>query len=335
MACTAPQALWAQENHPAGTMNEAMAGDSTDMRFGLYIDNISNIDYAHHTYNVVFYVWNNTIGEFVDLESDLDVLNTLKKDVLYREKDSIWVDGVCYYSHLIKFNCTILNALNLNMFPFDENALHIDMELLSHNSGERTILLDQKNSRLKPDFIKDWQVYDAEFKTSANSWNSNFGDFSAAEQPVFEDRFKTLSSDEIPQFDTLHAVVHLRRDAWGIYFKLFFVLFLSMIMAASSVFLPNNKSEEKISIIVGSLFAAIGNKYITDSVIPLADAFGLSDIIHLLTIFGLLVLVFYAIYEQRRQLADSLRSDLIIFTATLLGYTLAVAGFTYFFSHTS
>ncbi|MFM7311207.1 MAG: hypothetical protein ACKOZY_11405, partial [Flavobacteriales bacterium] len=58
-----PHTLSAQESGPVHASGTAMEGDSTDMRFGLYIDNISNIDYAHHTYNVVFYVWNNTIGE--------------------------------------------------------------------------------------------------------------------------------------------------------------------------------------------------------------------------------------------------------------------------------
>jgi len=317
--------------NPSDSLTNIGPNEMSDMRMGIYIDNISDIDYSNHTYNVVFYVWNNTRDEFVNLLDELDVLNTLKKEILYDERDSVWVDQHCYYSHMIKLHCTILNELNLTQFPFDQNELNLNMELLSHLSGQRKVLLDHQNSRLSPDFIKDWTVDTTELTISSNGWNSNFGDFGEVDILHNQDPFKTLPQDHLPKFDTINAVVHLTRDSWGIFYKLFFVLFLSMIMACSSIFLPNDKSEEKISIIVGSLFAAIGNKYITDSLIPIVDSFGLSDIIHLLTIFGLLILVFYAIYEQRRRLEDSLKKDIVMFAIILVAYFSLVTLFTYNF----
>jgi len=294
------------------------------LRMGLYIDNICNIDYQNQTYTVVCYIWNNTIGEFINLESDLDFLNYLEKDLLYDEKDSAFIEGVWYYSHMIKVKCVVLNDYDLRYFPFDNITLRLQMELLSHFSGEKDVLIDTTNSHLIPDFLKEWRVQNAEISLSQNSWNSNFGDFEEDSLTIGEDEFKTKGKNSLPLFDTLNAKISLKRDSWGIYFKLFFVLFLSLIMAASSVFLPNEKSEEKISIIVGGLFASIGNKYITDSIIPVMDSFGLSDRLHLITIFGLLVLVLYAIYEQRLRLNDSVKKEIAIFSSVILIYFGAV-----------
>jgi hypothetical protein len=76
---------------------------------------------------------------------------------------------------------------------------------------------------------------------------------------------------------------------------------------------PNDHSEEKIGLIVGSLFTTVGNKYVTDDILPIQNVLNLSDKLHLLTIFIITLIATHAILEQRLKLRNSLKNDLIAF----------------------
>jgi hypothetical protein len=140
-----------------------------------------------------------------------------------------------------------------------------------------------------------------------NLWNSDFGNLKG-----------------IKEVDAISLNLELSRNAWPIYFKLFSILFLSFILACLSFFLPNQKSEEKVAIVVGALFTSIGNKYITESIIPMSNNFGLSDQIHFTTLFFILLIIMFAIYELRRKIRDSILLDSSIFAIFLVIYAITI-----------
>ena len=140
-----------------------------------------------------------------------------------------------------------------------------------------------------------------------NRWDSDFGNLKGS-----------------TEVDAISLDLELSRNAWPIYFKLFAILFLAFILATLSFFLPNQKSEEKVSIVVGALFTAIGNKYITESVIPISNHLGLSDLIHFSTILFILVIIIFGIVEQRKKIKDSILLDFSIFTTFIVLYAVTV-----------
>ncbi len=79
-----------------------------------------------------------------------------------------------------------------------------------------------------------------------------------------------------------------------------------------------------ISSVIGALFAAIGNKYITESIIPISNDFGLSDQIHFITILFVLFFILFAIIEQRKGLKDSIKFDFLIFLGSSILYILII-----------
>ena len=79
-----------------------------------------------------------------------------------------------------------------------------------------------------------------------------------------------------------------------------------------------------MAIVVGALFAAIGNKYITESIIPISNDFGLSDQIHFTTILFILLFILFVIMEQRREFKDSIKFDFLLFIVSLILYLLIV-----------
>ena len=79
-----------------------------------------------------------------------------------------------------------------------------------------------------------------------------------------------------------------------------------------------------MAIVVGALFAAIGNKYITESIIPISNNFGLSDQIHFTTISFILLFILITIIEQRGEFKDSFKFDFLIFIVSSISYLLII-----------
>jgi hypothetical protein len=323
-----PLVIFSQENKEVKVTTDL---DTNHVRLGIYVDVISHVDVTNDTYTVVFYLWCNSVGQLIKMEENTDVLNCIDKKIIFREVDSVYADGRWYYSEMLKVKSVVLNSFNTENYPFDDCKLNLDIEILDHIQGNRVLIIDEANSRTIPDFISGWMITKSTKEILSQSWNSNFGDMSPTAPAEYLDEFKTIDNNHSPSYETLHIAIYLERGSWGIYFKLFFVLFLSMLLALSSVFLPNSKSEEKISIIIGALFAAVGNKYITDSNIPIFESFGLSDNLHLITVSGLLMLVVYAIVEQRKKMQDSLKQDFGLFLSGIAAYFSVVFLVTYFF----
>jgi hypothetical protein len=211
------------------------------------------------------------------------------------------------FNELVKVKIKNISNFKLNSFPFDTNEILLNIELAGHFPGELKINLDQINSTINPNINPQWKISMSPLTYIRNIWNSDYGNLK-----------------DIKEVDAIQTKLVLKRNAWPIYFKLFSILFLAFILACLSFFLPNQKSEEKVAIVVGALFTAIGNKYITESIIPMSNNFGLSDQIHFTTLFFILLIIIFAIYEQRWKIRDSILLDSSIFASFLVVYAITI-----------
>jgi len=278
-----------------------------EISIGLWIDQIGNIDYGYNTYEVIFYLWINSKDSIYDFKNNFDLANSWDSEILYHQIDSIEYNGGKKFNELIKIKTKNATKLSLSDFPFDKNLINLDIELVAHYVGDIKINIDQNNSKINPELHKQWEIKMFPIKHRKIQWGSEFG-----------------SLKNLNEGDSISSTLELSRNAWPIYFKLFSILFLSFILASMSFFLPNQKSEEKVAIVVGALFAAIGNKYITESIIPISNDFGLSDQIHFITILFILLFILFAIIEQRRGFKDSIKFDVLIFLGSSILYALII-----------
>jgi hypothetical protein len=284
---------------------------------GIYIDNVYNIDYINSTYEVVFYLWANSYGDLYDINSNLiDIDKSIEIELIYKETDSIVIASIGKkFNCLAKFKVKMLNETDISKFPFDNLILNLDIELLGHYRGQKNIVIDHKNSLIKPNFIDKWKLDSADIIVKSAKWSSNFGDI----------KKKNIS------LDTLHTSIVLSRDSWNLYWKMFLVLFISFFICSLNLFLPNKQSEAKFALIVGSLFTAIGNKYITESYLPFSDKLNLSDCLHIVTFLFISFYTLFAIYEQRTKKLDSLKSDFYCLLITIFFYVTIIVLTTYYF----
>jgi hypothetical protein len=84
--------------------------------------------------------------------------------------------------------------------------------------------------------------------------------------------------------------------------------------------------EARFGLSVGSLFAAVGNKYIIDSILPESSTFTLVDSLHALTFTSILITIIMSVYSLTlaniKQLKKANRVDKLSSRILLIAYLL-------------
>ena len=200
-----------------------------------------------------------------------------------------------------KVRAKFLNRFNVNSFPYDQQVIHINMEFIKETADLCVVKQSPEHlCNFSPENIEDFE--EKKFKTTqklyTEDYKTNFGNYNLG---------KSAS------YNRLEIDIHLDRHSNTIALKLFITLLIAFLLASSSILLPLEMSEEKFALIVGSLFTAIGNKYITDGMLPFTGNFNLSDTLHILTFIFITIMSFYAVIEQRYRIDRSKKWDMFIF----------------------
>ncbi len=278
---------------------------------GIYIEDIHGIDYQESKFEIVLWVWINSKDGTYNFEEELDIPNSINLNVSSVLYDST---NLGLYHSECKITATVLNKYDVKNYPFDQQNIKFCLEFSRYSSDEINLTIDKKQSKIIPEYIEDWVTKSYKLNIVANDYKSNFGD---------------LHTNQSIAYPGINLDIKLERNAWNLYYKSFITLFLSFLLASLSLFYPNNHSEEKIGLIVGSLFTTVSNKYITDDILPIQNSLNLSDKMHLLTILVITCIAAYAIFEQRFKLKDSLRNDLIVLVLFIGIFISGIFYFTY------
>lgn len=265
------------------------------IKTGVYVEDIYKIDYVNSTYDVVLWIWVNSDDEYYDIQKYIDIINST--EINYNYGNQFKLKNGKYHSE-IKATVRVLNQYDINKFPFDVQKLNLNIEFFKKTNGYYKIHFDMKNSRFSPEYIEKWRQLQVKTFFIHNHYNSNFGNDDISKKTKYE---------------ALKVEIKLKRNQWSLFVKLFLTLFISFFLASFSLFLPNKLSEEKIGLMLASLFASVGNKYITDNALPVQDTLNLSDKLHILTICFIAIFAAYAIYEQRKKLKDNRKVDYLLF----------------------
>jgi hypothetical protein len=275
--------------------NSVFSKSKEKVEFGIYVEDIYNIDYINSSYDIVFWVWVNAEDEYYNPNEYIDFVRST--DIKFNYPSQFQLNDGRYHSET-KVTARILNQFDATAFPFDIQYINFHFEFFKLTRGESILVFDEKNSRLIPEYIQKWRILKVDHKILNNRYSTNFGYHDLGKRIVYQG---------------LNVKIELERNKWSLFIKMFLTLFISFFLASFSLFLPNKLSEEKIGLMLASLFASVGNKYITDSSLPVQDTLNLSDKLHVLTIVFVALFAIYAIYEQRKKIKDNRRLDYFMF----------------------
>lgn len=253
-----------QEEDPAETVPDTV-------KAGAYIINIHDINFRDKEYTIRFWLWMLYDNPSFDFATQIDIPNA--KDIETPVPLMDLIDGKTW--QLMKMKCTMKQNWNVDDFPFDKQHLMVRVENSVYDNKTLVYELDKSGSTYDRELTIDgWNISNFEVNTSVNEYTTVFGD---------------------PNNDALHSEyasfnisMDIERDAWGLFAKIFIGMYIAFLISIISFALRPSELEPRFGLPVGGLFAAVGNKYIIDSLLPESTNFTLVDTLHTITFLGIL-----------------------------------------------
>jgi len=254
------------------------------VRAGVYVISVHDINFRDKEYTMRFWLWFLYNNPDFDFSRQLDIPNAKEIDIQEIITDSL--DGKAWV--IMKMKCTMKQNWSVHNFPFDRQKLKMHIENTLFDRRSLVFVPDEPGSTFdKDDALDGWTIRGFRVSEAKNSYPTGFG-----------------SGDNDPQdFSSFNVTLDLERNAWGLFMKIFLGMYIAFLIATISFTPHPSEMEPRFGLPVGGLFAAVGNKYIIDSILPESSAFTLVDTLHALTfigIFGTLLVSAIALKQHDR-----------------------------------
>jgi hypothetical protein len=266
----------------------ARAQDSTvqaspdTVRVGAYVISVHDINFHEREYTIRFWLWFLHNNADFDFSKQLDIPNAKTIDAPEMIYDSL--EGKAWV--IMKMKCIMKENWNVVDFPFDEQHLKVQIENTLFDKKSLVFLADTAGSKFDDDdAIDGWRIVNFKVSTRENAYQTGFGDA----------RPGHLAST----FSQFYIEMDIERNAWGLFAKIFIGMYFAFFIAIISFAPRPSELEPRFGLPVGGLFAAVGNKYIIDSLLPESSSFSLVDTLHALTFFGIFVTLLISAYLLR------------------------------------
>jgi hypothetical protein len=272
---------------------------------GVFVTDLYDFNLGEQSFSVTFWIWMNYKNDSLDLLNNAEIINA--KESSY-ELATIENRGEYNYASQ-KGKATIKKKWNISNFPFDKQELKVMIESGDEDTSTLIFVNDVKNSQLDKNVELDgWQVHSFKTSSKIRTYKTNYGD------PDIK------GSSSFPLFE---FSITLKRNSWGLFFKMFTGVYIAFCISMI-VFIMGPENAERFGLLVGALFAAIGNKYIVDSILPETENYTLIDKVHTLTFVYIFfsILVTVIVYQldraDKRQIAKI--TDWIVLAIFIISY---------------
>lgn len=257
-----------------------------DIICGAYPISIYDFDFTHNNFKTTFYFWALSKTGY-DAGKNVEIANATEYKVNFSDVDK--VPG--FDRNTVRYTATVMTDWDLTYFPFDRQTLVVNMEDSVYAEDQVRLIADEKNSSLARSFLADeWELKKFELKTDTHLYDTNFGDPSVKNS----------------KFSRLKLIFHVKRFGESLYIGLFIGFFIAFFLCMISYISPIEEIGFRGSLMLGAIFATIGNKYVIEQSIPpntyvlLFDAFQV--ITFMVIIYTLFVIIFcHKFYNSGKQ----------------------------------
>lgn len=254
-----PLFVQAQDDKPPDTV-----------KIGAYIISVHDINFHEKQYTIRMWLWLLYKNLEFDFAEQIDIPNA--KQIDEPEVIMDMVDGRMW--QLMKMKCIMKKNWKVGDFPFDKQRLVVHIENSIYDNSSLVFVPDQEGSTFDRELTLDgWRITNFEVNTDTHEYTTVFGD---------------------PDSDMLHSeyasfniVMDIERDAWGLFMKIFIGMYIAFMISVLSFTTKPSELEPRFGLPVGGLFAAVGNKYIIDSLLPESSSFTLVDSLHATTFMAI------------------------------------------------
>lgn len=209
-------------------------------------------------------------------------------DVNYDEK--VFFDGDSINVSIGYFEGDLFHKWDLRDFPFDTQELKLkfsskfDTSLVVLNEG------DFQKSRIvfdDIDYLKEGYVIDA-LKVTKSSSSGPVLNFADSTRPAV--------------YDEIIFNIVLSREGNYLFFKLFFGAFLSYIISLLVFLIDKKLFETRITLSLGGIFGAVGNKYFVENSLPEILTLTKADTLNNMIILFIVLNIFIVIAQSTKNI---------------------------------
>ncbi|MBS1557736.1 MAG: hypothetical protein JST69_03330 [Bacteroidetes bacterium] len=277
------------------------------VKVGAFIISVHDINFHDQQFTVRFWLWFNYSNPKLDFAKQIDIPNA--KDIEISSESVDTVNGKYWAQMRVK--CTMKENWRVQDFPFDEQHLKIEIEDEEQDINSVVFVADKGNSRFDSiEALEGWRVDKFKVSTDKSIYKTSFGN--------------PDPGHHIQTFSMFTIEMDIAREATGLFLKVFLGMYFAFLIALVSFLSDTNELEPRFGLPVGGLFAAVGNKYIIDSLLPQSSQFSLVDILHSLTflgIFGILTVSAIALkLHNHDQVTKAHRVNKIGAAIVIVGY---------------
>ena len=254
----------------------------------------TKLEYAYYSKFDSIYVTN--LNDTIPLYPDYDVT------LIYPESDFTYANlpgysgkvssvDSSYYQWVAPFEGILPIKWNLRDYPFDSQKLKI--RFVSFSDTSQVLLTESK--LIKSNIYRD---------------NINFlVDGYEIKDLLVEKKFnKTPWVEDLPggsrnvvNSELIFNIIVDRKGAY-LYFKLFFGAFLSYIISLLVFFIDKKLFETRITLSLGGIFGAVGNKYFVENSLPELLILTKADLINNLVIVFIIINIFLVIGQATKNI---------------------------------
>jgi hypothetical protein len=241
------------------------------VKIGAYLISLHDINFRDKEYTARFWVWMSYNNPLFDFTKQLEVPNA--KTI---EEPEIIIDSNRKRTLVnMRMKCVMKQSWKVEEYPFDKQTLKIQMENIMFDASSLAFQADTIGSSYEKEITVDgWDITDYRVNTGFNDYGTTFG-------------YETEDGQQLSKYATFNIFIDMERNAWGLFMKLFIGMYIAFFISAISFIIDPSEVEPRFGLPVGGLLAAVGNKYIIDSILPETSSFTLVDSLHAITFFAI------------------------------------------------
>lgn len=279
------------------------------VKTGIYVTSVHNIDFKDMEYTIDFWLWLKYKNKDFDFVQNLEIPQAKSVSKSFSTIDT--TGGRVYL--LMKIQCVMKDSWKINNFPFDRQMLRLSIENSQYDSKSLVFAPETGGKHFDPRFtLRGWNIDSFIVSVNKKQYETAFGDESQP-RPHSE-------------YSAYRVKMSLSRDASSLFWKMFLGMYVAFLIAYICFYIHADSIDSRFGLSVGSLFAAIGNKYIIDSSLPESSTFTLVDTLHGLTLFFIFLVVTSSAWSlklvKQNKLQAAKRFDIITAQVVLVLYIL-------------
>lgn len=244
-------------------------------KVGIYINSLTDFNISDQSFSSDFWMWFNYKNDSLQFNDALEVTNS--KSSSFTNYSKMKKDGINW--DMMKFSAVVFKEWDVSSFPFDKQKLTLHIDHTIYDTKKLAFITDAGNSAIDSNLLlSNWKIDSLAFYVNNQTYNTTFGD------PVIKgsSTYPSVTAD----------IFLTRENSWNTLFKMLTGVYVAFSIVLLAFFV---KPSDRLGLCVGGLFAAVGNKYIIESVVPSTVSNTLFDNIHNITFIAIFVILVVAV----------------------------------------